>query len=80
MMSRESDRAIGEHLAGFLDDYQAEAERLARPYREAAELRRRVQIAAAFVADMPCECEMDVWTLRRECDKHYLERVLSGDE
>lgn len=55
-MSRETDRAIGQHLAGFLDDYQKTAERLARPYAEAAELRRRISIAAAYIGDIPCTC------------------------
>lgn len=52
--------------------------------QNAAEMMRRINIAAAYVADMPCECELfesvGHQTFCRECRKHYLERVLAGDE
>lgn len=74
-----------EHLAGFLDDYQARAEALARPYAEAAELRRRVSIACLIVDDMPCECRTVIGPLGLselfvECTKHTLDKALRGDE
>lgn len=71
-----ADQAAADALAVFLDDYQIEAARLAEPHKRAAELQRRVDIAAAFVADLHCTCS----TPDDECPKHYLERVLAGDE
>lgn len=56
------------------------ARRWAVDYEQtAAEMTRRVHIAAAFLADdnIPCDCVPAVGGMR-ECGKHFLERVLAG--
>lgn len=57
------------------------ARRWAVDYEQtAAEYMRRVNIAAAFVADMECDTERHAAPIRGECERCYLERVLAGDE
>lgn len=71
-------REIGDILAAQLETYQAEIDRLQRPYAEAAELRRRVAIAQRYVDDLPCRCDETAGL--GECAHCYLTRVLAGDE
>jgi hypothetical protein len=75
-------RNVGEVIASQLDAFQAEADRLAKPYAEAAELRRRIHIAEAYVGELPCTCGLVVVDGRAEprCARHDLERILAGDE
>lgn len=87
-------REIGEALAGHANDadvllaaqlaaVQEDLKQRARPYALLAEYRRRVEIAEAFVQDMACRCgQIPVGTYQRieECEKHFLLRVLGGDE
>lgn len=67
-------RDVGDLLAAQLDAIEEDLKQRARPYALLAEYRRRVEVAEAFVAELPCQCGID------ECIKHVLERVLAGDE
>jgi predicted RNA polymerase sigma factor len=65
---------INARLVGELD--AVEARQTARLVANFVEYRRRVDIAEAFIEDaLPCSC-----TPLETCPRHYLLRVLQGDE
>ena len=72
--------------AGTVDAQTESARRWAVHYEQvAAEMTRRVQLAAAYLDEMPCLCE-EASTVHGlppfllKCDRHHLETILSGDE
>lgn len=68
-------RDIGALLVQQFDVIQDDLDARGWPYKQAAEYRRRVEIAEAFVADQDCECV----TPDDECRWHYLAKILAGD-
>lgn len=72
-------RDVGELLALQLDQIQDDLDARARPYRENAELRRRLNIALTYAEELPCTCNRLILGDRFICARHDLETILSGD-
>lgn len=74
-MTAEVRRDIAELLADELDSIQPTLDVMSHPYRRAAEMTRRVEIATTIVTDWGCDCTPSV-----QCLGCRLLPVLEGDQ